>query len=290
MNNAKVTIESLVPDLDFKSTPHFKETKYSARTLGSRLLNLKRVSRLPNSSRRYLLGDPIRLIDWRAYARNDQLIVREIRDEASSRISICLDLSETMNWPEQSTKKQEIAIRTAYHLLYSHLNVGDLVCFLIWFQDRNQPAHQIYFKSTKEVLQSFNSIMKLGFNTSDLNKLCVARRHHNLTYDTGYLISDMIGREDFSWFFQMNRNPKLKHILSSLELDLEWVNESTTYFDHEMTKKEYLGVSLKKNKSYLDRLQQWQISLKDDFRKAGGSYQLLNDKTILEDYFVNIFV
>lgn len=289
MTNYQATIRNLVPDLDQAKEPRFKETKYSARTLGSRLLNLKRVSRLPSTSRRYMIGDPTRLIDWRAFARNDQLIVREIRDEASSRINICLDLSETMDWPQQHITKQEIAIRIAYHLLYSHLKVGDLVCFLIWFRGETQPSHQVYLRSPSETIQSFYSLSKNGFHAKDFSAICAPRRHHDMTYDVGYLISDMLRVSDIDWFFHFNRTSKLLHTLSSRELNFDWLDDSVTYFDRSSSKKEYLGSTFKKDHSYFSSIDSWRGSLESEFKLAGGSYQLLTENTNLNEYFENVF-
>ena len=81
-------------------------------------MNLRQPSRNPESSRLYVPGDPINMIDWKAYARTDQLILREVRDEASARVAVCVDLSETMRWPvdnvpgaDRVASKAEVAIR-----------------------------------------------------------------------------------------------------------------------------------------------------------------------------------
>ena len=78
---------------------HFRRFKNAQRIHGSHLMNLRAPSRTPESTRLYAPGDPINLIDWKAFARTDQLILREVRDEASARVAVCVDLTETMRWP-----------------------------------------------------------------------------------------------------------------------------------------------------------------------------------------------
>jgi len=63
---------------------HHKAYKNSIRMHGSHLMALSKPARAPEACRKYVHGDPVNLIDWKAFARTDQLMVREIRDEASA--------------------------------------------------------------------------------------------------------------------------------------------------------------------------------------------------------------
>ncbi len=46
--------------------------------------------------REYLAGDDLRHVDWRAFARTDQLLVRQYREEVSPRLEVVLDASASM--------------------------------------------------------------------------------------------------------------------------------------------------------------------------------------------------
>lgn len=46
--------------------------------------------------RTYALGDDVRHLDWRAYARTDQWLVRQYREEILPRVEIVLDVSRSM--------------------------------------------------------------------------------------------------------------------------------------------------------------------------------------------------
>jgi uncharacterized protein (DUF58 family) len=49
-----------------------------------------------HDSRPYQLGDDVRSIDWRAFARSDQLMVRVWREELLARVEVLLDVSRSM--------------------------------------------------------------------------------------------------------------------------------------------------------------------------------------------------
>lgn len=49
-----------------------------------------------HDSRRYQVGDDVRRIDWRAFARSDQLMVRVWREEVLARVEVLLDASRSM--------------------------------------------------------------------------------------------------------------------------------------------------------------------------------------------------
>ena len=46
--------------------------------------------------RTYAAGDDVRHLDWRAFARTDQLLVRQYREEVLPRVEIMLDVSRSM--------------------------------------------------------------------------------------------------------------------------------------------------------------------------------------------------
>lgn len=52
--------------------------------------------------RQYMPGDDIRHLDWAAYARSDQLMVRLYREEISPRTQVFVDTSRSMNTGEQA--------------------------------------------------------------------------------------------------------------------------------------------------------------------------------------------
>ncbi|MCX7835616.1 MAG: DUF58 domain-containing protein [bacterium] len=54
--------------------------------------------------RQYHPGDPLRLIDWKAYARSERLTVKQFQDETNLRANIILDISNSMNFSSPVAK------------------------------------------------------------------------------------------------------------------------------------------------------------------------------------------
>ena len=69
------------------------------RPTGSLRLSILSPSRQPEDSRPYIPGDPIDKIDWQAFARTDQLLVRQVRENAPGRVAIHLACGKSSFWP-----------------------------------------------------------------------------------------------------------------------------------------------------------------------------------------------
>ncbi|MCX6119329.1 MAG: DUF58 domain-containing protein [Proteobacteria bacterium] len=128
------TLSSLEPDWNEDIID--MRFKTSMRTQGSLRMTLMKPSRNPESSRPYVSGDPIHLIDWKAYARTDQVTLRQHRDEASQHVEILIDLRGSMKWPDfdgdRPISKSDLAIRIGLWVAHTHIKYGDtVVCQLI---------------------------------------------------------------------------------------------------------------------------------------------------------------
>jgi len=248
---------------------------------------------MPASSRKYLHGDPVHLIDWRAYARSDQLLIREQRDEASTRVMICVDMNDTMDWPNEGFNncptKSEIALRVGLHLAFSHLKKGDLVKLAIWSVGIDQPTKILRLASSTDVLKTFENLRSQNFRLDDSSHLLTPHPFHSQQYDQLYLISDVLREQDFSWLFTKTKILTLLHVLSSLEWQLDWLNGDVCYFDEELAKKEFLGSTLVQGDRYENRIKEWSKSLRELCQRHQGRYLLLTDKTSLREYWDQLF-
>ena len=61
--------------------------------------------------RRYVPGDDIRRLDWRAYGRSDRYYVKEFEADTNLRCCLILDTSGSMNFGSTELKKIEYARR-----------------------------------------------------------------------------------------------------------------------------------------------------------------------------------
>ena len=84
--------------------------------------------------RAYAPGDDYRHIDWGVFGRTDRIYVREFREEQDLNVSVILDASASMAYPE-GENKFEMAKYLALSLGYVALTDGDSVVFSILGQN-----------------------------------------------------------------------------------------------------------------------------------------------------------
>lgn len=273
---------------------HIRAIKTSLRLQGSYNLALRRPSKSPESSRSYVAGDPVNMIDWKAYARNDQILVRERRDEASASVRICLDISDTMQWPTASIKpatlaglptKMEVAIRIAFHLAHIHLRLGDAVdLWLLIDGMQKEPDLRLHPRSASEVLGLYEFLQGSEFSLAVLTPRFQSSELGRNRADICYWVGDGLGNGDYGTFLDLGRRRHLIHTLSSLETDISWVRGDICYFDEALGGKEYLGQVLSQNENYLVGLREWMGRLSKRLNEGSGGYLLATDKTSIAGY------
>jgi len=101
---------------------------------GKHTSNLRGASPEFIEHRAYVPGDPLSMIDWRAYARSDRFYVRLTEHETDARCHIMIDCSASMNFKgcqsgytpgESPSSKFTVASRLAASLMYLLISQGD---------------------------------------------------------------------------------------------------------------------------------------------------------------------
>src|SRR5438552_10279698 len=77
--------------------------------------------------RKYVPGDDLRRLDWRAYGRSDRFYVKEFEADTNLRCCLVLDTSGSMDFGSAGVTKIEYARRIAGALGYLALLQGDAV-------------------------------------------------------------------------------------------------------------------------------------------------------------------
>ena len=77
--------------------------------------------------RKYVPGDDLRRLDWRAYGRNDRFYVKEFEADTNLRCCLVVDTSGSMGFGSQGVTKIEFARRLAGTLGYLASQQGDAV-------------------------------------------------------------------------------------------------------------------------------------------------------------------
>ena len=77
--------------------------------------------------RRYLPGDDLRRLDWRAFGRTDRYYVKEFEADTNLRLCLLIDLSGSMSFASGEVTKLEYSRRLAAALAYLAVQQGDAV-------------------------------------------------------------------------------------------------------------------------------------------------------------------
>lgn len=268
--------------------------KSSPRMHGSLIMSLRRVSRSPENSRLYVHGDPINLIDWKAYARTDELIVREHRDEAAARVSIIIDPSDTLKWPQKNAveehggigvapQKIEIACRVALYLAHAHLTMGDVVTLA--FLDPDGDVTRTWSpRSPADVLGMYEMCLRNGFIDALESLMTIAKWSPNRD-DCVWWLSDFLGATTLPDVWGQIKRIAVLHVFSHLELSTAWMDGATSYRDESRGRKIYLGDQLKTGNQWLDSIDAWRGKVRRDVMRRGGCYLSIDNTTNVGDFF-----
>ncbi len=77
--------------------------------------------------RKYVPGDDLRRLDWRAYGRSDRFYIKEFEADTNLRMVIVVDTSGSMDFGSVGTTKLEYARRVTAALSYLAIGQGDAV-------------------------------------------------------------------------------------------------------------------------------------------------------------------
>jgi uncharacterized protein (DUF58 family) len=110
--------------------------------------------------RKYVPGDDLRRLDWRAYGRSDRFYIKEFEADTNLRMVVVIDTSGSMEFGSAGTSKLQYARQVAAALSYLAIQQGDAVglsCvaagILHTIPPRRNPAHLTTLYDTLELVQ-----------------------------------------------------------------------------------------------------------------------------------------
>ena len=279
MINISSTLAALTP-VGFIDV-YFRTLKNSMLNQGSHTMLNKTLSRMPDSSRQFIQGDPLKMIDWKAYARNDQLIVREVREDAQAKVGILVSLAHSMEWPAvgqdftDGIPKAELAIRVGLALAYAHAKKGDLVD--IYVVDTTNSLSIYKPKSSSDVEGIYIQLCESGFGS--FTDFCHQCDSMAARMDLCWIIEDGLNEDWVRKIQNLSAKICYLHTFSQYEMDISWLDDKTTYFDADWNRNEYQGSTLKYERNYDNNFKYWRKKRQEDVESHGGQYVLLTDLT-----------
>jgi hypothetical protein len=235
--------------------------------LGSHKMALKRVTKDPMEARPYQPSDPVRLIDWQAFARTDQLIVRQKRDQARIKVRFMINFQTTMLWPDRKVleilssslpTKLELALRISFSLAYDHSRCGDEVEFV--FVGIKGPSEKWTPKSSTDILRAFERLSSNDFEPNEVIRLFEHRSSPTVsTVKINYVFTDFLEHADPKWYLSQSGVSVFFHMFSCLERNSDWLANHWTYHD-EGHAKEYENTDI--SESLKEQVQGWTFRTK----------------------------
>lgn len=142
--------------------------------------------------RQYHPGDELRHIDWKVYARQDRLHIKQYEEETNLRLTLLVDRSASMSYGDGQTNKFDYSASIAASLAYLALRQKD-ACGLITFDTVMQES--VPAKSNQQQLTRILSLLdQVGADgRTDLSR--VARQVGQAIPRRGLIviISDLLG-------------------------------------------------------------------------------------------------
>ncbi len=175
--------------------------------------------------RQYTPGDEIRHIDWKVYARQDRLHIKQYEEETNLRLTLLVDRSGSMAYGDGESNKFDFSASIAASLAYLALRQKDATG-LITFDTNvsaNVPAKSNQHQLTR-ILSMLDSVGVDG--RTDLPK--VAKEIASSLPRRGLIviISDLLGvdnlMEGLRVLRQRGHDVALFHVLHDHELDFEF--------------------------------------------------------------------
>jgi uncharacterized protein (DUF58 family) len=121
-----------------QNTQHFKSLDFFARQTVEGFITGLHKSPFHGFSvefaehRVYNQGDSTKAIDWKLFAKTDNLFVKRFEDETNLRCHLLLDTSSSMDYPQSEFSKKEFAVKAAAvisYLLKKQRDAFSLTCF-----------------------------------------------------------------------------------------------------------------------------------------------------------------
>ncbi len=253
-------------------------------SFGSQRQHLRSASRDLESIRPYRHGDPLRLIDWRTFARTDQVLVREHRQHVRQRMALVVQVGSCMFWPDFpifkhiQPSKLECALRLATHLAYAYLRQGDLV--ELWAKNGDAwPKHRYRPQTSSDLIRLHADLVESKFQLAPLWGIMRDTTFAAQDYATVFAIDDGLSGGRLLDLLHGCADAQLLHLLSTWETKLDWIDTGTSYFDYVLRHKEYLGESMLENEAYQRQIQAWMSRLREQCRAQDIGYAHLTDQT-----------
>lgn len=181
--------------------------------------------------RNYTAGDEIRHIDWKVYARQDKLHIKQYEEETNLRLTLMVDRSASMAYGNGETNKFDYSASIAASLAYLALRQKDAVGLVTFDTEVNA---SIQPKSNQQQLTRILTMLDAvgADGRTDLPKVAKQIAQGIPKRGVVVIVSDLLGvdnlREGLQVLRRRGHDVVLFHVLHDDEMDFEF-NGSTRF-------------------------------------------------------------
>lgn len=235
--------------------------------------------------RPYSVGDDLRNLDWKLYARSDRYHIKQFEDETSRRCYLVVDQSRSMHFGSLPHDKAEygrtVAATLAYFLTRQRDSVG-LLTFgdqvIDFLPARHHPGH---FRRMLMMLEQ-SAEGKSTDLMKPLEQITAMVRRRGLVI----LISDLLAPIDLlkthlAQLRSRGHEVMILRVLDPAELDLP-IDAPTMMRDTESGREIYVDPTVAKSE-YLDRFEQHQSQIQDACNSLGIRFSVMRTDHPIED-------
>jgi len=238
-----------------------------------------------NDYRHYQRGDDMRHVDWKLYARSDNMYIKQYEDETNVRCYVVLDTSASMTYTSGGISKLNYGITLASALAYFIMRQRDAVG-LITFDDKVREYIPAMCRQPHliRILRALSHV-EAGEKTDTvkpLTDLAASLRKKSMVV----LITDLLDDEErvismLQNLRAMGNDVLVFQVMDDAELTFPF-KEASEFIDME-NNETYITSPAAIRKAYLDNLNEFLDKCKKQCQGSGVDYCLLNTSKPLDE-------
>lgn len=237
--------------------------------------------------KKYVPGDDIRRIDWKAYARTEEFYVKRFEEERSITVHILVDRSSSMDFG--NVNKYEYAAKLGLSLAYITTNTNDRFRFSVFSETVTDITHARRNANMPEIVKILNNLQHTPESKFERCLSQYSSRIENKSILV--VISDFLSDvEDIRKGIERFENTDLLlvNVLSGEELDPS-MDGDTVLKDPESGSKLRTFLSRKTKSKYQKNMEKHAESISDSAEKQGANYLRVSTEDDIFETFVEVW-
>ncbi|OGO19437.1 MAG: hypothetical protein A2Z14_18270 [Chloroflexi bacterium RBG_16_48_8] len=225
--------------------------------------------------RKYIPGDDIRYVDWKASGRHEQVFVKQSESPKGILTYILIDISMSMSWG--SPPKSQCMLELAAALGYASIAHGDQILVIPFRESLSHPYGPISGKAQISSLIRYLGSLSFSGKTDFENSIRDFRRQYG-GGGTVLILSDLLWRGNLSNVLEQLPAPTwdvvLLHLLHADEIQPPRMGNVEVH-DIETENKINYDINQKAIEQYAINLEQWKSNLEMISMESNAFYTMI---------------